>query len=117
MPHRIRHEELGVPISTFSELVKQSQVDEDGLLKVLAEDYRVNPGLHMNREDLKGHFDVSDEELDRVMESLEQKKLVKLYRGRRGIELAKATYEGLGKANPPEYYRWFPWWVKEENKF
>jgi len=117
MPRRVIHEELGVPVSTFSEPVKQSQVDEDNLLKVLAEDYRVNPGLHMSREDLKEHFNVSDEELDRVMESLEQKKLVKLYRGRRGIELAKATYEGLRKVNPPEYYRWFPWWVKKENLF
>ena len=117
MPRRVRHKELGVPIPRYGEPVKQTQVDEDKLLKVLAEDYRVNPGLYMSREDLKEEFDVEDEELDRLLVSLEQKKLVKLYRGRKGIELAKATYEGLRKANPPQHYRWFPSWVKKEDIF
>lgn len=117
MPRRVRHEELGVPITTPNRSAKQSQIDEDRLLKVLAEDYRVNPGLYMSQEDLKEEFDVDDEELDRVLVSLEQKRLVKLYRGRRGIELAKATYEGLKKANPPEYYRWFPPRVRKEDIF
>ena len=84
---------------------------------MLAEDYRVNPGLYMSREDLQEHFDVQNEELDRVLVSLEGKKLVKLYRRRGIIELVKATYEGLKKANPPEYYRWFPPRVREEDIF
>jgi DNA-binding FadR family transcriptional regulator len=71
----------------------------------------------MSREDLKEHFDVNDKTLDELLTALEQKKWVKIYRGRKGIELAKATYEGLKKANPPEYYRWFPSWVKKENIF
>lgn len=117
MPHRLRHKELGVPITRYGEPVEQPQVDEDKLLKVLAEDYRVNPGLYMSRDDLKEVFNVDDEELDRLLVSLEQKKLVKLYQGRKGIELAKATYEGLRKANPPEHYRWFPSWVRKEDIF
>ncbi len=117
MPRRIIHKELGVPITTYEQSVKQPQVDDDKLLKVLAEDYRVNPGLYMSREDLRDQFDVDDEELDKALASLEQKKLVKLYRGRRGTLLAKATYEGLKKANPLEYYRWFPSWVDEKRKF
>jgi hypothetical protein len=117
MARRIIHKELGVHITTYEKPVKEPHIDEGKLLKVLAEDYRVNPGLHMSREDLKEHFDVSDEELDRVMESLEQKKMAKLYRGRKGIELAKATHEGLRKANSPEYYQWFPPWVDERRKF
>lgn len=117
MPRRKIHEELGVPITTYEKPVKESQVDEDRLLRVLAEDYRVNPGLHMSREDLKEVFAAEDEELDKLLVSLERKKLVKLYRGRRGTLLAKATYEGLRQANPPEYYRWFPWWVDEKRKF
>ena len=83
---------------------------------MLAEDYRVNPGLHMSREDLKEVFDVADSELDKVLISLEQRRLVKLYRGRRGIQLAKATYEGLKQANPLEYYQWFPWWVDDKRR-
>ena len=94
-----------------------SPVDEDSLLPVLAEDYRVNPGLHMSRDDLKEVFDVADEALDKVLASLEQKKLVKLYRDRRGIQLAKATYEGLKLAHSLEYYKWFPSWVDEKRKF
>ena len=117
MPRRIAHKELGVPITAYEKPIKEPHINEEKLLKVLAEDYRVNPGLHMSREDLKEYFDVKDEELDRVLESLEQKKLVKLYSGRRGIQLAKATYDGLSKTNPPEYYQWFPWWVDERRKF
>jgi alkylation response protein AidB-like acyl-CoA dehydrogenase len=117
MPHRTIHQELGVPVSTTGNPVKESQIDEDKLLRVLAEDYRINPGLHMSREDLKGHFDVDDKTLDGLLTSFEQKKWVKLYRGKKGIELAKATYAGLKKAYPSEYYRWFPSWVKKEDLF
>jgi alkylation response protein AidB-like acyl-CoA dehydrogenase len=117
MPHRIIHKELGVPITTYTQPAKHSKFDEDMLLRVLSEDYRVNPGLHMSREDLRAVFDVEDGELDKILVSLEQKKLVKLYRGKRGIQLAKATYGGLKKAHPLEYYSWFPSWVDERRKF
>jgi alkylation response protein AidB-like acyl-CoA dehydrogenase len=117
MPRRIIHKELGVPITTYRKPVKQSRIDEDSILKVLAGDYRVNPGLHMSREDLQEVFDVTDDELDKVLVSLEQRRLVKLYRDSRGIQLTKATYEGLKQANPLEYYQWFPWWVDDKRKF
>lgn len=117
MPRRIIHDELGVPITSAGKSLKQSRVDEDKLLKVLAEDYRVNPGLYMSRDDLKEEFDVSDEALDKVMVSLEQKKLVKLYQVGTESKLCKATYEGLRKANPSEYYRWLPSWVRERDIF
>ena len=116
MPHRVIHEELGVPMPAAAS-AKQTQIDDDSLLKVLAEDYRVNPGLYMSREDLKEQFEVKNEELERVLLSLEEKKLVKIYRKRGIIELAKATYEGLKKANPSEYYRWFPPRVRREDIF
>jgi alkylation response protein AidB-like acyl-CoA dehydrogenase len=115
--HRVIHPELGVPVSASGKPAKQSKIDEDGLLKVLAEDYRVNPGLYMSRKDLKDRFDVDDQTLDGLLMILEQKNWVKLYRGRKGIELVKATYEGLNRANPIEYYQWYPSWVKKENIF
>jgi hypothetical protein len=114
-PHRTIHPELGVPVS--GKPTKQSQMDEEKLLKVLAEDYRVNPGLYMSRGDLKRLCEVDDETLEKLLASLEQKKLVKLYRKKTRIELAKATYEGLKKAHPPEYYRWYPAWIKKEYIF
>lgn len=117
MPYRVRHKELGVPISAVRK-GKQSGIDEEKLLKVLAEDYTINPGIYMSREDLKEEFEVGDGELDQMLVSMEQKGLVMLYREKGGkIELAKATYPGLNKANPPEYYRWFPSWVREKDVF
>jgi alkylation response protein AidB-like acyl-CoA dehydrogenase len=117
MPRRVRHQKLGVPITRSDKPKKLSKMDEDSLLAVLAEDYRVNPGLHMSLDDIKEHFAVEDAELERVLLSLEAKELVKLHRKGEAIALAKATYEGLKKANPPDYYRWFPPWVKEEDIF
>lgn len=114
---RVMDEELGVAISTLRSGDK-SPIDEEKLLKVLAEDYRANPGLHMSRDDIKAEFDVDDEKLDEILISLEEKGLVDLYRDRRkGIQLVKATYDALRKTNPPEHYRWFPDWYRDEDKF
>jgi alkylation response protein AidB-like acyl-CoA dehydrogenase len=117
MPHRVIHEELGIPVLTTGVPKKQESLDDERLLKVLADDYRINTGLYMSREDIKESFDVENGWLDEALLSLEKKGLVKLYRDKKGIALAKATYEGLNQANPPEYYRWFPDWVKKENVF
>jgi hypothetical protein len=117
MPRRVIHEKLGVPVPAADLPRKEKSVDEEQMLKVLAEDYRVNPGLHMSREDLKTFFDVEDGKLDEVLVGLERKGLVKLLRDKRGIALAKATYDGLNRAFPKEHYKWFPSWVQEENIF
>ncbi len=117
MPRRVIHEELGVPVPVAGTPGRNDHVDEEGLLKLLAEDYRVNPGLHMSREDMKDAFDVKDEQLDRVLLELEEKGYAVLIRDKKGIALAKATYEGLGKAFPLDHYKWFPSWVKEDMVF
>ena len=105
----------GVPTNVPPE--KQSTVEEESLLRVLAEDYRVNPGLHMSRDDLKEHFVVDDEKLDEVLHVLEEKGLVKLFRDRKGMALAKATFDGLDKAFPPDHYQWYPDWIEERKIF
>ena len=117
MPKRVIHEELGVPVSAGQAVEARKDVDEEKLLEVLAEDYRVNPGLHMSREDIKEHFEVDDELLDELLIALEGKGFVKLNRDKKGIALAKATYDGLNKAFPLEHYKWFPNWVGEDNTF
>jgi hypothetical protein len=117
MPRRVIHDDLGVPVPSSDMPERKKEVDEESLLRVLAEDYRVNPGLHMSREDLRGFFDVNDETLDEVLLALENKGLVKLNRDKKGIALAKATYEGLEKAFPLEHYKWFPSWIEKENIF
>ncbi len=117
MPRRVIHDDLGVPVPASQMPERKKEVDEESLLRVLAEDYRVNPGLHMSREDMKGFFDVNDERLDEVLLALENRGLVKLNRDKKGIALAKATYEGLEKAFPLEHYKWFPSWIEKENIF
>jgi alkylation response protein AidB-like acyl-CoA dehydrogenase len=117
MPHRVIHKELGVPVPVASMPEKQKGIDEESLLKLLAEDYRVNPGLFMSPEDIKESFDVDDTKLDELLLSLEKKGLVKLYRDRKGIALSKATYDGLKKAYPQEYYQWYPPWVTKDTIF
>jgi len=118
MPHRYIHPKLGVPVSTPKpEVLKE--VDEKTLLMVLAEDYRVNPGLYMSRNDMKERLaGVSDEQLNQLLTALETQGLVKLYKDRRGnITLAKATYKGLKQAKPPEFYQWYPEWINKDLLF
>jgi len=118
MPHRHVHPKLNVPISTSKPVVVKD-ANETTLLEVLAEDYRVNPGLYMSRTDLKERFsNISDEQLSQLLTSLEAKGVVKLYKDRRGnITLAKATYKGLKQAKPLDYYKWYPDWLNKSHLF
>lgn len=115
MPYRRIHEKLGVPLASIDPPVKVS-VSLDNLLKILAEDYSVNPGLFMTREDIRDRLaDTSDQELDVHLKSLESKNLVRLYRDARGtIALAKASYDGLRKAGSPASYKWYPDWLDKD---
>jgi len=114
MPPRRVHEKLGVPVSTTKPSII-TQVSEESVLELLARNYKVNPGLYMSRDDIKQWISIEDEELDRLLLSLESKGTAKLYRDRHGrIVLARATYKGLKKAKPLQYYQWFPSWIKKE---
>ncbi len=118
MPHRQMHPELGIPIST-TKPGAMSEINEKTMLELLAEDYRVNPGLYMSKSDMKEKLvGADDEQLDKMLTLLEAKGHVKLYKDRRGnIALAKATYRGLKKARPVEYYQWFPEWINKDLLF
>jgi hypothetical protein len=118
MPHRHIHPKLGVPVSTTNPQVVK-EVSEKTLLEVLAEDYKVNPGLYMSQNHIKERLaNVSDDQLNQLLASLESKRLAKLYKDRRGnIALAKATYKGLKQAKPPEYYQWYPEWIEKDLLF
>ena len=118
LPHRQLHSKLGVPIST-NEQPPRLEPSEDNILKALAEDYQVNPGLFMSREDLKERLaNASDEQLDQVLKNLELKGLAKIYRDGHGtMALAKATFEGLRKSGPLEKYKWYPEWLSKDYIF
>jgi len=115
MPRRHMHETLKIPVSTTEPAAKIAPT-EDNILRILADDYTVNPGLFMSREDLKERLAETDEtKVDAVLETLESKSLVKLYRdNKRMIGLVKATYEGLRKAGSLERYKWYPDWLDKD---
>ena len=115
MPKRRVHEKLKVPISTAEPFTKLEPT-EDNVLKALAEDYMVNPGLYMTREDLKERLEeTSDEKLDAILKGLEAKSWTKLHRdSRKTIALVKATYDGLRKAAPLVKYKWYPDWLSKD---
>ena len=118
MPYREIHPKLGVPISTVKPKVIE-EVNENTVLEMLAEDYRVNPGLFMSRQDMKERLaGVADEKLNQTLTALEAKGWVRLYRDRKGnINLAKATYKGLKQAKPSTYYTWYPNWIDKNLMF
>jgi alkylation response protein AidB-like acyl-CoA dehydrogenase len=111
-PVRVMDDDLKTPIPAGTPPAKKRAEGEGDVLKVLAENYRVNPGLHMTIEDMKMFLDVSDEALLQHLASLEEKGLASQWKDRRGqVQLSKATLAGIKAANPPEYYRHIPSWV------
>ena len=117
-PYRVIDEELEVPMPVGKPLPKKAAGSEDDVLAVLAEDYRVNPGLHMTLDDLNERLDVSADDLNKYLSSLEEKGLASLHRGKKETDLlARATYEGLAKANPAEFYKYIPSWANEADMF
>ncbi|MFX0072161.1 MAG: acyl-CoA dehydrogenase family protein [Candidatus Hermodarchaeota archaeon] len=120
MPRRRYDEELGIPVTIYNkgqlkpEL--KSESTKDRILEVLAEDYRVNPGLYLTKEELEE--DLGEKVKNNILLELEEDGLIALYRGSKGsIKLIKATYKGQTTSKPLEYYRWFPEWVKKDEIF
>jgi len=95
------------------------EVNEENILKVIAHDYKINPGLYMTpddvREDIGGG---SRSKIRSIFETLENQNLIVCHRDKQSkIVLVKATYEGLQKAFPKEHYQWFPEWYDDSDKF
>lgn len=124
---RLYEDELKVPPYRFNETLRvpmpsneipPKQKGAEGILNVMAEYYRVHPGLHMSRRDLLEVLDMTEAEVDQELQSLEKQNLVDLYRDKKGrIALARATYEGLARVHPSEYYRSVPGWADEKDLF
>jgi len=78
------------------------------ILEELAAFYRRHPALYMERDEMIQKLGMAGEDLDGALEALEAERLVALHRKGGGITLIKATYEGLKRAKPQEYYTFFP---------
>ncbi|TXT62623.1 MAG: Acyl-CoA dehydrogenase [Promethearchaeota archaeon] len=113
------NEEVNAPVvSKVDSQFKDLELTDENLLKVIAHDYKVNPGLYMTLDDARDDIGGSRSKTKRVIESLEEQGLVVTHRDRGGnIELVKATYKGLQKAFPKEYYEWYPDWYADTDKF
>lgn len=70
----------------------------------------------MRREDLQQKLGLGDGILDKALEVLETEKLVALHRKGKKIVLAKATYEGLDRTRPREYYLSIPDFVDRDKE-
>ena len=86
------------------------------ILEAQAEFYLKHPGLYMEQEEMSEKLGVTEADLNVHLKSLEEEKVVALNRKKNRITLIKATYEGLNKARPHEYYRVFPDFVDKQRK-
>ncbi|HUY00370.1 MAG TPA: acyl-CoA dehydrogenase family protein [Candidatus Deferrimicrobium sp.] len=111
------HPEMGVPIITMEPSPWEGkEVNKENILKILAEDFKTNPGLYMTPDDVKDRIKGNKKLIGEVLEELEKEGSIVTLRHPRTqkLLLAKANYQGLRKAYPKEFYRWFPDWVKED---
>ena len=113
------NDEVNAPIASKKDSqFKGLELNNENVLKVIAHDYKVNPGLYMTPDDVREDIGGSRSALRKVLDSLIERKLIAVHRDRQGkIALIKANYEGLQKAFPKEYYKWFPEWYDEADKF
>lgn len=78
------------------------------IMEELAVFYRRHPALYMERDEMMERLGVTGEDLDGALKALEAERLVALHRKGGAITLIKATYEGLKRAKPQQYYTFFP---------
>jgi alkylation response protein AidB-like acyl-CoA dehydrogenase len=117
-PMRVMDEELNLPVPVGKIPPPTPVKDEMDVLRTLAENYRVNPGLHMKIADIRQILDVSEEDLLKYLDILEEKGLASQLSNRKGkVELATATLPGIKEAFPLEHYKYIPSWTAKEDLF
>jgi hypothetical protein len=80
---------------------------------VLAENYMINPGLHMTIGDIAVYLDGDIEAA--VLQLLESGDASVVNDRKTGKpKLVSATYKGLEKAHDEEYYRWYPDYISKD---
>jgi hypothetical protein len=118
VPYRAIDDELQVPLPQGCFPPSKKATGPGDVLEVLAENYRVNPGLHMTIADIKELLDVGDADLAGYLLNLEKEELAGVYRDKKGNPaLARATYKGLAKAHPAEHYKHIPDWANPKDMF
>ncbi len=118
VPIRAIDEEINQPLPLGDKPKPIAVKTEADILKVLAENYRVNPGLHMTIQDIQQFIDLGDEEILQKLTVLGKEGLVSMWKNDKGqVELVKATLKGIKHANPASYYKHIPSWVDKKDIF
>ena len=113
MPRRVLDPVLRVPVPTYKPVGNKRTADADTLLDVLAENYLINPGLHMTLGDIAEYLEGDIEAvIAQLAESGDASVVTDRKTGR--PKLVRATYQGLNKAKDEEYYRWYPDYIAKD---
>lgn len=116
MPRRVLDPELRVPVPTFKPVENKKPATPENLLEVLAENYLINPGLHMTPEDIAEYLDGDIQAaISALVESGDAAILANKKTGE--AKLVRATYPGLNKAKDEDFYKWFPAHIDETRRF
>ncbi|MGP1442039.1 MAG: acyl-CoA dehydrogenase family protein [Anaerovoracaceae bacterium] len=115
MPRRILDPELRVPVPTFKPVEKKEACTPENLLNLLAENYLINPGLHMTPADIEVYL---EGDVQAAIKALVEAGDAHIVANRKTGEatLVAATYPGLEKAKDKEFYRWFPDYVANDDR-
>ncbi len=115
-PRRVIDEETGLPVVDYSPVEEKADCSAENLLTVLAENYRVNQGLSMTMEDIGVYINGSEEDIvNAVKELADSGDAVVHYNKKTGApDLVRASYPGLSKAHPNEYYQWWPDFIDKD---
>ncbi|MCR4601778.1 MAG: acyl-CoA/acyl-ACP dehydrogenase [Clostridia bacterium] len=116
MPRRYLDPELRVPIPTYKPVESKKPATAENLLELLAENYLINPGLHMTPGDIMLYLDADAEKVEALITELEQAGDAHTVRNRKTnlATLVAATYPGLDKAHDREWYEWYPDYVTKD---
>ncbi len=115
MPRRVIDEELGVPVPDYSPVEKKEACNAANLLNVIAENYRTNQGLSMTIGDIQEYLDGSAEDVLKAIGELVESGDAIVHTDRKGTpDLVRASFAGLSKAHPNEYYQWWPDFIDKD---
>ena len=116
MPRRVLDPETRVPVPTYKPVsdAEKRPATAAGVLDVLAENYMINPGLHMTPGDIAMYIGADEEKVVALVEELVAAGDAKVVRKKDKITLVSASYPGLDKAKPREWYEWYPEFVKKD---
>lgn len=119
MTRRIADPETRVPVPVFAPVENKVAATPENILKVLADDYLVNPGLHMTIKDLQWYVEGDEEAIQKAVAELKASGDAWTIDNKKtgAAKLVRASYDGLKKAYPKEHYRWFPTYVDETRTF